>query len=461
MKKFLFLVLFVSLLFTESKVSASSNLIIYEVYGGGGAGDSYYFDEYIVLKNTSNEDIELSNLWIYYITFDNSSQKSYSLEGTAKANDFYVLRFETSGLPGKKLPRYDAIYTGNFHKNSFSIALVNSNNEILRVNDSHIIDLVGVGGPYFYNVKAGPVPDHNHSVRRVINENGNASITGDNSLDFKRVTLTDDSLNYLLRDPIVPEEEEEEKEEPEEEIDQPEDPIEPETPEEPEDPIDPEQEEPETPVNPEEDKTTEPKPEKPIKPIPQKPKEESKPTKDKLNPIYFDLLFNNNWYTSDLNYLIRNNIIFENEYIYKNPEGTSTRFDGINLLYRVNNSPSPRFENHFSDINSKPINWAFEQGIIKGIGENKFMPQRQISREEFITIIYRYSKLNNIDFSKNKNIINFNDENEISDWAKPSINWAIENNIIVGDNENNLNPKSNIKNSEIISIISRLDKLIK
>ena len=59
----------------------------------------------------------------------------------------------------------------------------------------------------------------------------------------------------------------------------------------------------------------------------------------------------------------------------------------------------------------KAIAWAAENGIIYGCGNGKFEPDKIITREQAIAILYRYAQYKNYDISLGEdiNILCYND----------------------------------------------------
>ena len=98
------------------------------------------------------------------------------------------------------------------------------------------------------------------------------------------------------------------------------------------------------------------------------------------------------------------------------------------------------------------IAWAYKNGYISGTSENEFSPDTNITREQAMTILWRYKGGPNAENVTDK----FLDCNEISDYAKSAMNWAVANNIISGTSETELSPKSNATRAQLAAIIVRI-----
>lgn len=98
------------------------------------------------------------------------------------------------------------------------------------------------------------------------------------------------------------------------------------------------------------------------------------------------------------------------------------------------------------------ISWAYKNGYISGTGENEFSPNANITREQAMTILWRYKGSPNAESATDK----FSDCNEISGYAKSAMNWAVANNIISGTSETELAPGANATRAQLAAIIVRI-----
>jgi hypothetical protein len=113
-----------------------------------------------------------------------------------------------------------------------------------------------------------------------------------------------------------------------------------------------------------------------------------------------------------------------------------------------------------SDWYYDAVSIANDYGLIKGVGNGKFDPSRNITREEAMSIINRamtITKLNNqLTNSEAAESLNaFKDISGISSWAKNNIAACVYNKIVAGNN-GNIEPKQNISRAEVAAIVQRL-----
>ena len=142
------------------------------------------------------------------------------------------------------------------------------------------------------------------------------------------------------------------------------------------------------------------------------------------------------------------------------PNNNITRAEFVKLINKVYGFTQIA-DIDFKDVNSS--NWfyndlriAMYEGYINGYTDKTFRPNNNITREEIATIITNI--MSNKDPKIDKIGI-FNDLNEISNWAKDSVEGAIEGGFIGGYEDNTIRPKSGATRAESVAILSRVDNL--
>ena len=80
------------------------------------------------------------------------------------------------------------------------------------------------------------------------------------------------------------------------------------------------------------------------------------------------------------------------------PNSSITRAQFVTMLYRYAGSPKVNSTNNFADVKSNSsyydaINWAANKGITNGTTTTTFSPDKNCTREEVITMLYRYNNI--------------------------------------------------------------------
>ena len=109
---------------------------------------------------------------------------------------------------------------------------------------------------------------------------------------------------------------------------------------------------------------------------------------------------------------------------------------------------------------SVPIVWANQAGMINGHSNTGlFGTFENITREDMVTIMYRYAKYKNLDLSGAGSLGVFFDQDQISGYAREALAWAVGNGIINGRSGTGLvDPRGNASRVECAAIIQRFMK---
>ena len=93
----------------------------------------------------------------------------------------------------------------------------------------------------------------------------------------------------------------------------------------------------------------------------------------------------------------------------------------------------------------KGMNWAKANGVSDGTN-----PTASITREQLVTMLWRYAG----EADSTVSLDGFNDASTVSGYAVTAMRWAVENGIINGAN-GSLNPKDNASRAEVAAILMR------
>lgn len=114
--------------------------------------------------------------------------------------------------------------------------------------------------------------------------------------------------------------------------------------------------------------------------------------------------------------------------------------------------------NHFSDVaNSNytaEIGAAYEYGIINGVTETTFAPNKTITRQEAMVMLQRAAKIAALK-GQGGSTVSFKDASKISNWAQEAVAFNVGNGLIVGSNEE-IRPQDTITRAESMVVLLRL-----
>lgn len=141
------------------------------------------------------------------------------------------------------------------------------------------------------------------------------------------------------------------------------------------------------------------------------------------------------------------------------PDVTVTRAMFVTLLYRLENEPAVSVAVPFTDVESgsyyeDAVAWAYETQVVKGTSDTTFSPYDVITREQLVTMLYRYADYTGRDTSAGTGLDGFSDASSVSGWALEAVEWAVAGGIIQGYN-GILSPKGNSTRAQAATILVR------
>ena len=170
--------------------ASAQNVVISQVYGGGGDVTATHTHDFIELHNRTSAPISLAGWSVQYAQPNGTTWFVTNLSGSIPANGYYLVAQASSGANGVALPTADATGTTNLSAASGKVALVNTTTALTGSGCpivASVIDFVGYGAANCSEGTASPAGAVNKSVRR---SNGGCSDSGNNSADFTAVTPT-------------------------------------------------------------------------------------------------------------------------------------------------------------------------------------------------------------------------------------------------------------------------------
>jgi len=108
---------------------------------------------------------------------------------------------------------------------------------------------------------------------------------------------------------------------------------------------------------------------------------------------------------------------------------------------------------------AKYVAWANENGIIRGVGKNRFAPEESITREQMATIMLNFAKL-----LKKADVtdvsLRYPDSAALSDWAVDGAKFCQETHVITGREDGGFAPMDKATRAEVAAVIMRFIKAI-
>lgn len=149
------------------------------------------------------------------------------------------------------------------------------------------------------------------------------------------------------------------------------------------------------------------------------------------------------------------------------PNSYMTRGMIATVLHRMEGSTYMDYFPFFADLENnkyytQAVVWCYSTGIIKGYNDCTFRPDRKVTREEMVTMLYNFARYKNVDVRGNCEVIaRFKDYEQVSAYAKEPMEWAVQNGIISGkDNGTRIDPKGNTTRAECSKMLAQIYRVI-
>lgn len=159
---------------------------------------------------------------------------------------------------------------------------------------------------------------------------------------------------------------------------------------------------------------------------------------------FIDMPRESNWAHEGIDYCLEQALMVgtgENRF---EPNSHMTRAMLASVLYRIAGEPDVRgLTTEFTDLHHSwyqdAVVWAYNSGVVAGIDSTTFAPDAVITREQIVTMLYRFASLTE-EPGEWPELQQYTDAAQISGWAQEAMRWAVANGILYGETETTLAP---------------------
>lgn len=169
------------------------------------------------------------------------------------------------------------------------------------------------------------------------------------------------------------------------------------------------------------------------------------------------------WYYKAVYYMYENGYMVGTSNTQWSPNLHLDRAMLATVLYRMAGLPQVDTSNNefHLDTNAyyyKALTWTAKSNIISPQNGDA-LPHAEVSRQEALSCIYKflvyYGKVKNYESSNSYK--NYEDGNQVSDWARKAVSWALDNGIIVGTSKTTISPRDALTRAELALITQRTE----
>ncbi|MDD4509823.1 MAG: S-layer homology domain-containing protein, partial [Oscillospiraceae bacterium] len=173
----------------------------------------------------------------------------------------------------------------------------------------------------------------------------------------------------------------------------------------------------------------------------------------------------NHWGKESIDYVFGRSLLFGTSETTFAPNSAMTRGMLVTALGRLAGVDEKAYTtNNFTDVKAdstfRPyIEWAYKKGVLQGIGNQQFAPNRAITREEISVIFANYAKATGHKLPVTREAAAYADATSIRSVYKTAVTAMQQAGIMMGGMGNRFNPKSNATRAEVSSMLYRYIKL--
>ena len=88
------------------------------------------------------------------------------------------------------------------------------------------------------------------------------------------------------------------------------------------------------------------------------------------------------------------------------------------------------------------------------MSDTRFVPNAPVTREQLVTFLYRYPKLQGVDQGS---LDGFVDAGTVSSFAQEAMTWAVATELILGMGNQYLEPKASSSRGQIATVVERFE----
>ena len=169
------------------------------------------------------------------------------------------------------------------------------------------------------------------------------------------------------------------------------------------------------------------------------------------------------WAKKDIDFITARELLVGTAEGVFSPEAPLTRGMAVTILGRLWDADTSGFtSSRFTDVSNNAyyapyVEWAAQNGIVAGVGNGQYAPDKVVSREEMAVILANFAEFTGIKLEEiNAAAEAFEDEAQISPWAKADVRTIQKAGIISGKQDNLFDPKGKCTRAEISAILRRM-----
>ena len=180
------------------------------------------------------------------------------------------------------------------------------------------------------------------------------------------------------------------------------------------------------------------------------------------NQQRFEDVASNAYYYDAVNWAVERNITSGTGKYTFSPDSSCTRADFVTFLWRAAGKPAVNYAMNFSDVKessyyAEAVRWAASLGIVTGFSQNTFGAAAAVTREQAVTMLWRFAKQQGFDTTQGGIAIReYEDYDSLSEYAREAMVWAVNAGVLKGSG-NRLLPDASCTRAQLVTLLYRLE----
>ena len=167
------------------------------------------------------------------------------------------------------------------------------------------------------------------------------------------------------------------------------------------------------------------------------------------------------WYHDGVHFCLENGLMVGYGNNIFQPDTSTSRAMLSVMLWRLSGSPVVNYAMTFQDVAAdswygEAVRWAASEGIVTGYDAQTFGPDNNVTREQMVTILYRYAQNKGYDVSvgESTNILSYDDAASVAQYAVPAMQWGCGSGMVQGT-DNKLLPQGSTTRAQMATMMMR------
>lgn len=168
------------------------------------------------------------------------------------------------------------------------------------------------------------------------------------------------------------------------------------------------------------------------------------------------------WYEASVKFVYGNGLFSGMSEDTFGPGVTMDRAMLVTVLYRLAGSPQDQMDSATATFDDVPadswyepfVRWGASQGVTAGMGDGLFAPSQSVTRQQVLVMLQGFASSQlGLELSGQADLAQYQDWDQVADWARDAVSWAVANGLITPSAEGMLRPADTASRAEVAGIL--------